>query len=265
MITVDDNSILALWTIWWEWKQFTRNLLGYPFVSSDHTVLVYHKWEIHEKQWKDIWSGQYVIISRTLQLPPEYSLWVARIWYDIHCTLDESTQSLINTATVDNTIRAFVDNTFGVSKNALFMSSYDSLLNGDTLYSFLLWIALAHGKWQIKDGILYPVKITIPLTSSLLGMKDFFVQVGSCLKNNYIAHSMQFTNNGTYDIVHITLHDGVLLQQYAQWLNPVVKIDQISTLINTQKVFDILVIFAKERHLTLPIASIAEISIREVS
>lgn len=76
---------------------------------------------------------------------------------------------------------------------------------------------------------------------------------------------MQFTNNGTYDIVHITLHDGVLLQQYAQWLNPVVKIDQISTLINTQKVFDILVAFAKDRQLALPITSIADISLREVN
>ncbi|MBP6085976.1 hypothetical protein KA478_02075 [Patescibacteria group bacterium] len=48
------------------------------------------------------------------------------------------------------------------------MPAYESCLAAEALPSFFFGIAVAHGKWPIKNEILSPVKITIPLTSSLL-------------------------------------------------------------------------------------------------
>jgi hypothetical protein len=62
----------------------------------------------------------------------------------------------------------FANSAFGTSRMALVMPSYDLCLESTSIVSFLFGIAVAHGKWAIKNNELNPIKITLPLTSSLL-------------------------------------------------------------------------------------------------
>lgn len=144
------------------------------------------------------------------------------------------------------------------------MPSYDSCLHPASIISFLFGIAVGHGKWTIKNDELFPVKITIPLTSSLLGKKEFFEKMTDVLHSNHIIHTVQYVQTGTYEVMQLTLHDPALLSQFSDWLNPIVKIAKISTLENTQKVYEILVQYASEHGLELPVKSASEIIILEV-
>jgi mannitol/fructose-specific phosphotransferase system IIA component (Ntr-type) len=127
------------------------------------------------------------------------------------------------------------------------MPSYENCLLSTSLHSFLFGIALAHGKRTIKNNELFPLKITIPLTSSLLGKKEFFEKMTDVLHQNQIIHTVNYSQTPTYEIMQLTLHDPVLLDQFSQWLNPIVNITQISTLENTQKVYDILLKYTTEQ------------------
>ena len=139
------------------------------------------------------------------------------------------------------------------------MPSYDSCLLPASISSFLFGIAVGHGKWTIKNDELFPIKITMPLTSSLLGKKEFFEKMTAVLNSNHIIHTVQYVQTGTYEVMQLTLHDAALLHQFSLWLDPIVKIAKISTLDYTQKVYEILVKYASEQELIMPIESASEI------
>jgi hypothetical protein len=143
------------------------------------------------------------------------------------------------------------------------MPSYENCLLPASLHSFLFGIAIAHGKWTIKNNELFPIKITIPLTSSLLGKKEFFEKMTDVLRINHIIHTVNYSQTPTYEIMQLTLHDPALLSQFSQWLNPIVKITQISTLNHTQKVYETLLTYATEHGLELPIKSASELIIQQ--
>jgi hypothetical protein len=149
---------------------------------------------------------------------------------------DEETGEARNTAKPDKIVAPLIEKMFGISSSALVMPSYDGCLLANNIWSFLFGLSLAHGKWMIKDGVMFPVKLTIPLTSSLLGQKDFFLQMSKVLHTDFsIVHSMQFIHTGTYELVQLTIHDPFVLMQFASWMNPIVNIDKISTVDLTSK------------------------------
>ena len=81
---------------------------------------------------------------------------------------DEETGEARNTAKPDIIVKPLIEKMFGTSSSALVMPSYDGCLLSQNIVSFLFGLALAHGTWMIRNGVLFPVKVTIPLTSSLL-------------------------------------------------------------------------------------------------
>ena len=264
MLTLDTNNIISIWPITTDWKQFTRSFFGYPIISFDHTVLVYHKKEITQKQWKDIGAGQSVFMVRSViaseaKQSIELNKWISRIWFDILYKYDDEKWETINIAKPDTTVLEFANSAFGTSRSALVMPSYEKCLETHVLPSFLFGIALAHGKWTIKNEELFPIKITIPLTSSLLGKKEFFEKMNGVLHSHQIIHTVQYIQTGTYEVMQLTLHDPALLSQFTLWLDPIVKITKISTLENTQKVYETLEKFASEQGLSLPINSSSEL------
>ena len=276
MLILDTNNIISIWPITTDWKQFTRSFFGYPIISFDHTVLVYHKKEITQKHWKDVGAGQSVFMVRTwvnifrsdnLLVVDEsnqsantpLNKWLARIWFDILYKYDDEKWETINIAKPYTTVLEFANSAFGISRSALVMPSYEKCLDTHVLPSFLFGIALAHGKWTIKNEELFPIKITIPLTSSLLGKKEFFEKMNGVLHSHQIIHTVQYIQTGTYEVMQLTLHDPALLSQFSQWLDPIVKITKISTLENTQKVYEILEKYASEQGLSLPINSSSEL------
>jgi hypothetical protein len=310
MLTLDSNNILSIWQTIDEWKQFTRSFFGYPISAFNHTVLVYHKKQIIQKQWKDVGAGQSVCMMRKISIandtsvidsntsviaseakqssefkklhtihpeqttchpeldsgshqPTPLNKWLARIWFDILYKYDEQKWETINIAKPDATVELYANTAFGTSRTALVMPSYENCLLLPLLHSFLFGIALAHGKWTIKNNELFPIKITIPLTSSLLGKKEFFEKMTDALRHNHIIHTVNYSQTPTYEIMQLTLHDPVLLDQFSQWLNPIVKITQISTLNHTQKVYETLLTYAHEQELILPIASASELIVLE--
>ncbi len=265
MIISDANNILSIWEQTNTWKEYTRTFFGYPIIAFDHTVLVYHKKEIVQKQWKDVGAGQSVlqIQNSAFKTHNDFNKWLARIWFDILYKYDAEKWETINIAKPDNTILALADNLFGTSRTALVMPSYDNCLSHGAIQSFLFGIAIAHGKWTIKNEELLPIKITVPLTSSLLGKKEFFEKMTHALHVLQITHSVQYVQTGTYEVMQLTLHDAALLQQFSQWLNPIVKIAKISTLDYTEKVYQTLVKYASKQWLVLPIKSANELIVLE--
>lgn len=265
MIVSDKNNILSIWERTNTWKEYTRSFFGYPISAFDHTVLVYHKKEIIQKQWKDIGAGQSVLQIRDseFRIQNDLNKWLARVWFDILFRYDEEKWEAINIAKPDNIVLEIANNIFWTSRMALVMPSYDSCLSQWSIESFLFGIALAHGKWTIKNEELNPIKITIPLTSSLLGKKDFFEKMTTALHALQIIHSVQYVQTGTYEVMQLTLHDAALLQQFSKWLNPIVKIAKISTLDYTEKVYETLVKYSTEQWLPLPIKSYTDLIVLE--
>lgn len=265
MLLVDTNNILSIWPITTNWKEYVRSFFWYPISAFDHTVLVYHKKEITQKQWKDVGAGQSVLMIRhnmageAKESTQPFNKWLARIWFDLLYKYDSEKWETINIAKPDSTLLEFANCAFGTSRMALVMPSYDSCLLPSSISSFLFGIAVGHGKWTIKNDELFPIKITIPLTSSLLGKKEFFEKMTAVLHSNHIIHTVQYVQTGTYEVMQLTLHDAALLHQFSLWLDPIVKIAKISTLDYTQKVYEILVKYASEQELIMPIESASEI------
>ncbi len=270
MLALDNNNILSVGELHTSGKEYTRSFFWYPITAYDHTVLLHTKKWFEQKQWKDVWAGQSVIqikrtdisvISGEAKMP--LNKWFSRLWFDLLYKYDETKGETINIAKQDEEVLEYANAAFGTSRSALVMPAYESCLAAEALPSFFFGIAVAHGKWPIKNEVLSPVKITIPLTSSLLWKKEFFEQLTVALRSQQILHSAQFLYSGTYDVVQITLHDPILLQTYATRLNPIVKIAKISTFERTQKVYDQLVTYATEQWLSLPIASANEVLVLE--
>jgi hypothetical protein len=85
----------------------------------------------------------------------------------------------------------------------------------------------------------------------------------SVLHSLTIIHTVQYTKTGSYELMQLTLHDAALLQQFTKWLNPIVKISKISTLENTQKVYEVLVEYTRKQELVLPIISASQLMVFE--
>lgn len=237
MIYLDNNNIIAVWEQPLETgKQFTRSFHGYPLTAYDHTVFLYTKKWVLPQQWKDIGAGQYVFQKHpTAELIREsvMQLGFARLWFDILYKYDDADWTCRNIAKPDSVVVEYTTNKFGSSGQALVMPSYDACLLQNNIISYLFGISLAHGKWFIKDGVLLPLKITIPCTSSLMGKEQFLKEMTDRLQEMGVVHSTQVTTGGSaassYPIVQIIIHDPYILWCYKNWLDPIVKINKIST------------------------------------
>ena len=246
-------------------KIFTRLFHGYPISAYDHSVVVFSKKWVTQKQWKDIGSWESVIMSvRAFALQEKPHPGHSRLWYDVLYKVDEVTGELKNIARVDSEMLPVVKYFFGSSMSALAVPSYESSLQTDNIVSFLFGIALAHGRWAIRETILQPIKITLPLTSSLFGQKDIITALTDRLRGMWIVHSVQYVQWANYEIAQIILHDPRLLRQFVLWLKPVVNISQISTYEKCKKVYESLQAYAQELSLDLPIMSVDEMVLMEV-
>jgi hypothetical protein len=263
MITLGSNNILSLWTTSETGKQFTRNFHGYPLTAFDHQVIAINKKWLADKPWKDIGSGEAILRKReAIALQDKPHSGHSRLGYDILYKVDEEWWAK-NIARVDGEILPVAHHFFGVSMSALVVPSYEASMGADNLVSFLFGIALAHGKWPMKDGVLSPVKITIPLTSSLFGKKDIIDLLAKHLHAAGFIHTLQYVQSSSYEIAQLVIHDVALLQQFVAWMKPVVNITKISTYEKRQKAYDALLAYATEQWYALPIASVDELVVLE--
>lgn len=243
-IYLDQNSIVSVG----EWamqnaaqealqKQYTRSFHGYPLTAYDHSILLVTKKWVQQQQWKDIWAGQNVVKHHpyaTTLASLDMHLGMARLGFDILYKYDEETWSCHNIAKPDETVQTYIAKTFGSSGQALVMPSYDACLTDPHIISYLFGIALAHGKWTIKNDVLMPLKITIPCTSSLMGREEFLQKMTQILHALWVIHSVQQVAWSSYTVYQIVIHDPYVLSCYKKWLAPLVKINKISTYESTQ-------------------------------
>ncbi len=261
MIYVDHNNIICTGEKQQGGKLYIRSFFGIPYSAEDHTVLLVEKNGIEMKQWKDVWPWKVVMVRGAhLDIEESVQKWYSRLWFDILYKMDEETGEALNTARVDSVVSLVANSYFWTSRKALVVPTYDMQALQIYIVSFLFGVALAHGKWMVKNNVLFPVKISLPLTSSLLWQRTFFeTTLKDILVQKGIVHTLSINHNGTYDMVHITLHDHRVLSRFAQRLNPIVNITKISTFDSAQRGFAMLQAYVQASGDQMPLWSAEEL------
>ncbi|MEI7478528.1 MAG: hypothetical protein WCJ81_08955 [bacterium] len=262
MLILDSNNILSTTQEEQTGKLYTRRFAGRVLQAYDHAVLLYTKSDLQIGQWKDIGAGQNILLKRTPLVfadkpHPGYS----RLGYDVLYKYDETKGEIIRIARPDELVANYVPTVFGSGTQVLAVPTYEKCLETESIVSFLFGISLAHGKWTVKNDTLYPIKITLPLTSSLMGRRDLIDGLSASMLAQGILHTIQYTQAASYEIVQLVIHDPLVLKQYATWLTHIVNIKQISTYDYTQRVYQALVVYAQENGYELPFASADELTV----
>lgn len=232
-----------------EWKEYTRSFYKRPYTDFDHTVLLFDKWNIVEKQWKDIWSTQQILRYRpqyvfSLDKPDQR---VLQAWFNI-LYIQEDIGDIKIFSKVDKNIEEYVyTNTFDKNNTKNTYEHMDEYLSDKNIMSFLFWLLLAHWSWTIKEWVLYPVKLTLPLSSSLFGKKDLVENIFTRLDAFKLAHSYSFHQSSTFEYCQAIFYDPILLKQWQKWLKDTFPIEKNSGSDYIQKVYEVLKEYSCER------------------
>lgn len=215
-----------------EGKRYTRSFFGYPYTASDHTVLVYAKKRVSLQQRKNVGSWTAIVyVHPFASFLENHDLHkgMARLWFDLWYKYQEDDGLCYTLAKSDTAIQEYAATLFGKTGQALFMATYESCFTQDTVVSFLFGVCVAQGKRFIKDSVLFPIKITLPCTSSLLGKEDMLFAMTQALHAYGIIHTVQRNTTADYPVVQIVLHDPFVLRLFQKRVNPIVNIQKIST------------------------------------
>ncbi len=258
MLSLDHHGFLMLGELQETGKQYTRNFYGYPYTAYDHTVLILEKMEgkmtVIPKQWKDLGPSQQVLRMRNQELiatGPDFSTPErAAPYHDamitgfhiLHTTNDAG--EYVRMGKTDRTLQEYVASLPWLHEGRCNLAIIESILTNDeheTLAFFVFGILLAHGSWTIKEihgeQILFPVKLTLPLTSSLFGKKDLIVRLFERLHALHLAHTVSYQQSATFEYCQAVFHDPLLLVQWQLLLESALSLAKNSASDYTMNVF----------------------------
>ena len=226
-LALDHNGFLTVGEYVEAWKQYTRNFLWYPYTAYDHTVLVVGKDGIIEKQWKDLWPSQQVIRMRKQHIVTvgelnDEEMAAVAVWYHVLHTYTEGGE-YVRMGKTDPAVQPLIEAWSWLQDFRGDLSVFSAAIQGELLPMVLFGVLLAHGSWTIKmlDGewCLFPVKLTLPLTSSLFGKKDCVVALFDRLRALDLAHSVAYLQSAKFEYCQAVLYDHFLLLQRGFWLS----------------------------------------------
>lgn len=238
-ITFDKNWFLTLGEYDTLWKEYTRSFYGYSYTDYDHTILLFGKGKIVTKQWKDIWSTQQVLRYRQQYTPysEHIDTEVLKAGFNILYTNDDLVLKIMTKH--DKLVEEFID------QNKLFVETgiyefLDEYCDDKNIVTYLFGMLLAHGKWTVKNGVLYPVKLVLPLTSSLFGQKGNIEKIFARLHALKLAHSVGFYYSSTYEYCQAVFYDPILLKQWQKRLSDTLSLEKNSGSDYTRKAHEAL-------------------------
>lgn len=262
-IAIDHNGFLTVGECNETGKEYTRNFLWYPYSAYDHTVLILRKENgkitIEQRQWKDLGPSQQVLRMRKQQpvvdqVWPEQQAAIVAGFHILHTQSDQGVYQRMGK--VDATVKSYVEANTWLGEGRMDMKDLEAIV-ADNLTFVLFGILLAHGSWIVKElndeKVLFPVKLTLPLTSSLFGKKDLIQSLFKRLRGLDLAHTVSYQQSSTFEYCQAVFHDALLLEQWQILLEPSLSLAKNSASDYTNKVFfDVLQPWAATQWLTLP-------------
>lgn len=141
---------------------------------------------------------------------------------------------------VDATVKSYVEANTWLGEGRMDMKDLEAIV-ADNLTFVLFGILLAHGSWIVKElndeKVLFPVKLTLPLTSSLFGKKDLIQSLFKRLRGLDLAHTVSYQQSSTFEYCQAVFHDALLLEQWQILLEPSLSLAKNSASDYTNKVF----------------------------
>lgn len=238
-ITFDKNWFLTLGEYDTLWKEYARSFYGYLYSDYDHTILLYEKGQIVSKQRKEVGSTQQVLRYRqqytpyTEHIDPE----ILKAWFNILYTKDDLALKIMTK--YDKLVQSYIDQNHLLLESGIY-ELLDDYLSDKNIVTYLFGVLLAHGKWTVKNGVLYPVKLVLPLTSSLFGQKGNIEKIFARLYTLKLAHSVGFYYSSTYEYCQAVFYDPILLKQWQKRLSSTLSLEKNSGSDYTKKVHEAL-------------------------
>lgn len=238
-ITFDKNWFLTIGEYAEEGKEYTRSFYGYSYTDYDHPVLLYEKGEIVSKQWKDLGSTQQVLRYRQQYTPysDKPNIDMVKAGFNILYSRDDL---VVKTLTkYDKAVEQYIIDNDLVVENGVY-EFLDEYLSDNNIVTYLFGILLAHGKWIVKENVLYPPKLVLPLTSSLFWQKGNVEKIFERLQELKLIHSYTFHYSSTFEYCQAVFYDPIMLKQWQKWLSDTLSLAKNSASDYTRRAHEIL-------------------------
>lgn len=238
-VKIDRNGFLSIGDVDEYGKEYTRSFYGYNYTNYDHTVLLYNKGQIQEQQWKDIGEKQQVLRYRQQYTPysDKPDMEMVKAGFNILYTRDDMALKVLTKH--DKDVEKYIHEKELFTDNAVY-EFLDEYLHDKNIVAYLFGMLLAHGNWTIKNGVLFPPKLVLPLTSSLFGQKGNIEKIFERLEYLKLAHSFTFHYSSTFEYCQAMFYDTILLKQWKKWLENVFDIEKTSVADQTERAYDAL-------------------------
>lgn len=224
-------------------KEYTYSAGGYTFSDFDKGVVVLHKKDFKITNLKNLGDGMNVIylkkninkidiynknsFSTALTIFHSFNeetwatyAFIPNIWEKELQEKNETLKKLKSDYRIEKTAKWIIMNKFEEK------GRWTDDLCGNM--SFLFWLLIMYGKFDVKNWLLASIKIQIPLFwEHLIEQNDFDGIIKNLRQEGIFLKSDKLTNkNGiTYQI---SSNDYELLEIFAKWYEPVEKFEKIS-------------------------------------
>ena len=240
-ILVDKNNLLAIENENIpQNKEFTQIVSWFKFSDFDKWMIVYHKKQFKIVNLKDLWDKMWVIM--VWEHDDEYD--------DMELDIEsmESALKLFDWFDEETWNKYFFLYRYGENKMQELNDRLEKLWSNIKLskdekwitipysdeelvynpISFLFWLILVYGIFQIKDWDLKAIKTQVPLFGQYMEKQDIINEILDVLAENglYVNKNIQRTNDGI--VYEITSSDFELLQFFAKFYEPIEKWLKIS-------------------------------------
>lgn len=240
-ILIDHNNLLAIENKnISQNKEFTQIVSGFKFSDFDKWMIVYHKKQFKIVNLKDLWDKMWVIMVG--EHDDEYD------YMELDIESMESALKLFDWFNEESGEKYFFLYKYGENKmvelNEKLIKLWSKInLSKDEKWitipysdkelvfnpiSFLFWLILVYGTFQIKDWDLKAIKTQVPLFGQYMDKQDIIDEILDVLAENglYVNRNIQNTNDGI--IYEITSSDYELLDFFAKFYEPIEKWLKIS-------------------------------------
>lgn len=236
---VDENHILCVENAQEGPRMYSQVLSGFVAESYDKKVLVWHKKQVKEIDWKDLWNTMSVFfvenrgdildvpldpksIVAGIALYKAYDEEAGQVYYFLPKYSTSRMQKLCHDLDSVGVNLDIVEN----DKWVIF-TQHEELDETHTL-SFFFGLSLAFGNWELREGDLKAVKIHVPLFGQYVEHRELFdMKIDHLQKQGlFLQSDVQERPDGlTYQIV---VSDYEVLQIWANMYEKIENIEKIS-------------------------------------
>ncbi len=248
-ILVDKNNLLAIENENFpQNKEFTQIVSGFKFSDFDKWMIVYHKKQFKIVNLKDLWDKMWVIMVwehddeyDNMELDMEsmesalklFDWFNEEIWkkYFFLYKYGENKMNELN----DKLSKLWSNIKLSKDEKWITIPYSDEELVYNPI-SFLFWLILVYGTFQIKDWDLKAIKTQVPLFGQYMEKQDIIDEILDVLAENWLFVSKNIQKTWDWIIYEITSSDYELLDFFAKFYEPIEKWLKISKYSEVQNI-----------------------------